>query len=623
MEIERALQLAWQRRQEGNLQQAGMLCQQVLTEHPDHPDAMYLMGMLVCEAGRPSEAIELMRRALAKATRSNADLAQGHNNLARILFTQGRFHEAADSARQAIALAPGMADAYNSLGNTLRVLGPADQAAGAYRQAIAIQPNFPEAHNNIGLVHLGNNQIDDAIAAFGQAIAFNPGYFEAKSNLAVALHLGGRLGEAIAIYRQILAGNPNLPRIHSSLLYTMLFHPGYDAAAVWQEHCRWNERHAKPLEKFWKPHANDRSPDRRLRIGYVSSDFRDHAIGLNLIPLFREHDHKNFEIVCYSGVVNPDPITRQFEQFADHWRSVGGLSDEQLAELVRLDGIDVLVELALHAGGNRLTAIARKPAPVQVAFAGYPGTTGLTAIDYRLTDPYLDPPGEDSGFSSEKPLHLPHSFWCYDSCSDQPAVNPLPALSNGYITFGCLNNFCKVNDPLLRIWARILNSVERSRLLLLSPQGSHRRHVLDLLQAEGVNPDRIEFSASHPRLQYLELYHRIDIVLDTYPYNGHTTSLDALWMGVPVITWVGPTPVSRAGWCQLSNLELTKLAANTPAEYVAIACNASHNLNDLKELRETLRKTLKASPLCDAPRFARSIEQAYRTAWRQWCQNGI
>jgi predicted O-linked N-acetylglucosamine transferase (SPINDLY family) len=389
---------------------------------------------------------------------------------------------------------------------------------------------------------------------------------------------------------------------------------------IHEELARWNQRHAEPLKKLIQPHANDRDPDRRLRIGYVSPDFRDHVVGRNLLPLLRQHDHGQLEIFCYANVIRFDGLTEQCRRCADGWRSIVGLSDSQTADLIRQDRIDILVDLALHTGGNRLGVFARKPAPVQATFAGYPGSTGLDIIEYRLTDPYLDPPGLNGPRCSETSIHLPDTFWCYDPLGTELAVNALPAQTNGHITFGCLNNFCKVNEHVLRLWAQVLKVIERSRLVVLCPDGSHRQTVLNLLEREGISPDRIELIVGGPRLQYLELYHRIDVGLDTFPYNGHTTGLDSFWMGVPVVTLVGQTAVGRAGLSQLTNLGLPELIAHTPQQYIQIATDLAGDLPRLAEVRRTLRGRMQKSPLMDAPRFARNIEAAYRQMWRNWCQ---
>jgi predicted O-linked N-acetylglucosamine transferase (SPINDLY family) len=299
-------------------------------------------------------------------------------------------------------------------------------------------------------------------------------------------------------------------------------------------------------------------------------------------------------------------VTERLRGYADVWRSTVDLSDHQLAELVRGDRIDILVDMKLHTANNRLLMFARKPAPVQVTWLGYPGTTGLAAIDYRLTDPYLDQPGRFDAFSSEEPVRLPDTFWCYDPGTDQPPVNALPAAKIAQITFGCLNNFCKIDEDCLALWAGVLRAVPRSRLLLLAPRGPARERVLARLGQDGITPSRVEFADKQPRAEYLKSYHHIDLGLDPLPYNGHTTSLDALWMGVPIITLVGKTVVGRAGFSQLCNLGLQDLAAETPEQYVALAAGLAGDLHRLQ----------------DGKRFARNVEQAYREMWQRWCERG-
>ena len=463
--------------------------------------------------------------------------------------------------------------------------GRIKEAEQLCRQVLAQQPKHPEALHLLGAIAYRVGRYDAALDLISQAVALRPNRVSAHSNLGSIYKSKGQIIEAVAAYRRAVALDPDDASIDSNLVYTLHFSPACDAQTLAEEHRRWNRRHAEPLRKFIQTHSNNRDPDRRLRIGYVSPDFRDHVIGRNLLPLFQHRDRGQLEITCYSHVLNPDATTSQFQKMADHWLNIVNLSDEQVAKQIREDRIDILVDLALHMGKNRLLVFARKPAPVQATFAGYPGSTGLDAIDYRLTDPYLDPPGLNDQFYSEKSFRLPHTFWCYDPLGADVAVNALPAQSQGHITFGCLSNFCKVNEPVLRLWARVLKTVDRSRMLILAPEGSHRQRLWDLFQLEGIASDRVEFVTQRPRVQYLELYHCIDVGLDTLPYNGHSTSLDSFWMGVPVITLVGKTVVGRAGVSQLTNLGLTELIANTPQEYARLASELAGDLPRLVELR--------------------------------------
>jgi predicted O-linked N-acetylglucosamine transferase (SPINDLY family) len=374
-----------------------------------------------------------------------------------------------------------------------------------------------------------------------------------------------------------------------------------------------------PLAPFQPVYVNDRSPNRRLRIGYVSPDFRNHCQAFFTTPLFSNHDHRQFEIFCYADVATPDAFTQLLRSYADGWCDLTGMNDAQIAARIAEDRIDVLVDLTMHMKRNHALVFARKPAPVQVCWLAYPGTTGLTAIDYRLTDPFLDPPGMFDRFYAEESIRLPDTFWCYDPLASEPAVNDLPALQDGYITFGSLNNFCKLNEGTLGLWARVMQSVERSRLMLFVSNGSHRDRTLGFLVNRGIAADRVTFVTRQTRPRYLQQYHHIDVGLDTFPYNGHTTSLDAFWMGVPVVTLVGHTVVGRAGLSQLTNLGLTELIAHTPDEYVEIVAKLCGDLPRLAHLRSTLRHRMEHSPLMDAPRFAKNIEAAYRQMWQRWC----
>ncbi len=307
--------------------------------------------------------------------------------------------------------------------------------------------------------------------------------------------------------------------------------------------------------------------------------------------------------------------------YADAWRNITGLSDEQAAQWIRQDQIDILVDLTMHMAHNRLMVFVRKPAPVQVTWLAYQGTTGLATVDYRITDPNIDPPGLDDGHYSEESIRLADSFWCYDPCSSEATVNPLPALERGTVTFGSFNNFCKVNPPVLKLWAQVLRAVDNSRLIMLAAAGSPRRQTLDVLQREGIAPDRVDFVPLCSRPRYLEYYHRIDIGLDTFPYNGQTTTLDAYWMGVPVVTIVGNMAVARSGMSLARNLGTPQWIADSPEQFVRIAANLAGDIPHLAALRLSLRDDLQRSPLMDAPRFARNMESAFRAMWRRWCQS--
>jgi len=531
----------------------------------------------------------------------------------------GRLAEAERIYRQVLAQQPDHADALHLLGVLAGRTGRLDVAVELIRRAIAIWPTGASYHCNLGNALRSTGQIEQARESYRQAILLAPDFAEAHCNLGNVLKDMGRFDEAIAAFRQAIRLEPGLAGAHSNLILTLHYHPGYDAKMIQEELRLWNQQHAEPLEKFIRPHSNSRDPDRRLRIGYVSPGFGDHPLGWFLLPLLANHDHQCVEVFAYARVPVPDTMTKRLRAHTDAWRDVVGLSDAQAADLIRQDRIDVLVDLALHTGDNCLPVFAHKPAPVQVTYLAYAGSSGLTTMDYRMSDPYLDPPGEDESFYSERTIRLPQTFWCYQPPVDLP-LQPPPALENGFITLGCLNNFCKVNEPLLSLWARVLESAPHSRLLLHAYEGSHRQRVLDHLQRESIDPQRVSFVAKAPLAAYFERYHSIDIALDTLPYGGGTTTCDALWMGVPVVSLAGKMAVGRAGSSILSNVGVPELIARTPQQYVQIATDLAKDLPRLAELRRTLRGRMEASPLMDAPRFARNIETAYRQMWRNWCE---
>ncbi len=531
----------------------------------------------------------------------------------------GRLAEAEQIYQQILSRQPNDAEALHLLGILAYQVNRYDVAADLIRRAIVVNPNIPTYHSNLGKVLADFGQLEAAVAACRTAIRLKPDSAEAWYNLGHALREQGQIEDSMAAFRKALEMNPDFAEIRSCILLTLHLLPQVDAQKLYEEHRLWNQQYAQPLKKLILPHANERNPERKIRIGYVSPDLWDHAIGRGLMPLLANHDHNQFEIVCYADMLKQDNFTQEFRSHADLWHNVAQLTDAQLVQLVRQDRIDILVDVALHSSRNRLLAFAQKPAPVQVTFAGYPSTTGLTTIDYRLTDPYLDPPGMYDAFYSEQSIRLPDSFWCYSPLSGSPPVSPLPALKNGYVTFSCLTKFCKINDQVLNLWARVLQAVDRSHIMILADPGDLRQLVLNKFSRHGIAAERIEFHGRRAPQQYLALYQQADITLDTFPYNGHITALDSLWMGVPIITLPGSTTVSRGGQSILSNIGLTDLIAQTPEQYIQLAANLAHDLSRLSTLRSTLRNRMLKSPLMDAPRFAHNIESAYRTMWRKFC----
>jgi protein O-GlcNAc transferase len=628
-----------------HLPEAAGAYRHALTLAPENAGVMANLGAVLRETGSLQEAIELLQRAatLEPAITSHAV------NLAIAYQDQGSFLEAERILNVALARSPADADAAFNLGNALHALGRSRAAAERYRQAVALRPDFAEAHINLGNVLTDSGEFGAGVAAYDAALRLQPNSVVALNNAGCLLRLLGRIEDAQALldralqldpnnaalhdtignlykdagdldaaiesFRAALKIDPNRAPTHSNLAYALSFQHA-EPGPILEECLRWNRRFAAPTPASTR-WANDPDPDRRLKIGYVSPDFRVHCQSLFMLPLLSQHDHAAFEVFCYSSAKRPDEYTRRSAAFADQWREVRSLNDAALGRRIQDDGIDILVDLTMHMAGGRPLLFARKSAPIQIAWLAYPGTTGIAAIDYRLSDPRLDPDGFDAHYS-ERTLRLPDSFWCYDPLSDQ-VVNALPAIERGYLTFGCLNNPCKITEHTLELWGEVLRALPTARLQLMAPPGRYRARLAQRLSARGVGAQRIEFRAFQPRNDYLRSYHDIDLGLDTFPYNGHTTSLDSLWMGVPVVTRIGNTSVGRGGLSQLFQLNLLELAAHSDAEFVAIATALGTDFTRLASLRATLRSRLAQSPLMDAARFARHIERVYREVWQAYC----
>jgi predicted O-linked N-acetylglucosamine transferase (SPINDLY family) len=653
--IEPTLKLAIQHHKAGHLAQAERLYRHILALNPNHPEALNLLGVIAQQVGNADTAIHLLNQAIA----ANPSAPDYHINLGVALYTVARFDDAVAAYRQALRLDPNNPVAHNNLGNALRQIGRPDEAITECREALRINPNYAEASNNLGNALQDKGLLDEATAAYRRAIQLNPRYSEAFSNLASSLKTAGDLNESIAAFQDSLRLNPGNSAVHSNLLNTLNLHPDYDAPQILDQCRAWAKQFETALLKSfgdspryplpwysggglgWGPeyqkarisvelfetpltppaqaYPNDQSPNRPLRIGYVSPDlYGKHPIGRILAPVLAAHDPHNVEVVCYSGVVGGDQTTARLTSSATLWRDVAAATNADLARQIREDRIDILVDLALHTIGNRLLVFARRPAPIQVTWLGYPGTTGLSSIQYRLTDPILDPPGSGDELYSEKSLRLPHSFWCYAPPVENEPVNSLPALEAGFITFGSLSSFAKVTKPTITLWIETLNAVPNSRLLILCPRGNHRQRFLKTFTSSGISPDRIELIDSAPLLQYMQNYHRVDFCLDTHPYPGHTTTCDALWMGVPTVTLRGQTAVARGGASILTNVGLTEWIADSPRQYVEIATAMTADPNRLARLRSESRDRLRNSSLMNWKQFAADLESAYRLMWQTW-----
>jgi predicted O-linked N-acetylglucosamine transferase (SPINDLY family) len=559
--LQHAFEIASGHQNAGRLREAEEICRQILAVQPGHLPSLQSLAFIAYQTGRPAAAIDFLKRAIEilpsdaglysnlgsalaaagqpeeavrafeRAMALKPDAPQVHSNLGNALAALGKSEEAIAAYRRALALNSDSADAHNNLGTVLNALGRRDEAILEFRRAVLLRPRFAQAWNNLGTAMREAGELDESVAACREALAADPQFLPAHHNLGNTLRDAGEIEQAIRHYRAATARDRNAAAA-SDLLLAMLLHPGLDAKVVWEEHKKWNDVYAKPLAPAKPVYDNDQSPSRRLRIGYVSPDFREHAVGRFFLPLLAYRDRIQFESLCYSDARQPDLLTEQIRGHADQWRNVHGIPDDQLAETIRQDRIDILVDLTMHTKNNRLLVFAREPAPVQVTYLAYPGTTGLGTMDWRLTDSRLDPTIGNEQFYSERSLRL-RTFWCYQSPVHAPTVSELPAKSTGRITFGCLNLYSKVTPATVGLWADILREIPDSRMIVHSFRGSHRERSRDIFASHGIERHRLEFVDRVPPATYFARYHEIDIALDTHPYPGGTTTCDALWMGVP------------------------------------------------------------------------------------------
>ena len=537
------------------------------------------------QTGNLGQAEVLLRRLLAEQPN---DL-EGLYSLARIGYISGRPDLVIEAMGRCIELDPKDGSSYHNLGNALRSKGLHDGAIAALRTAIQLMPNLADTHNTLGLTLKDLGRMNEAVAAFHKAVALNPALGVAQSNL----------------------------------LLFMSYQPKITPEKLFKAHRRWAKGLEAPARHRIPPHSNDRSPDRKLRVGYVSADLRQHSVAYFLLPLLANHDRQQFHLTAYSNCAVGDEITRRLQAYFDGWCGIAGANDDEVAARIRADEIDILIDLSGHTSGHRLEVFARRPAPLQITWLGYSGTTGLDAIDYRCSDPLVDRSGDAARYSSETLLQLPYTNWCYSPLSGTPDVAALPALTAPGVSFGSFNNFGKISSVTLDLWAAILKQTPSSRLVLKNValgSASIVKQVQDGFASRGISADRLELRGqSESLLEHLNHYNDIDISLDTFPYHGTTTTCEALWMGVPTITLEGPNHVSRPGVSLLTNVGLAELVAVNRSEYVDKAGQLAGNLTQLAELRAGLRQRMLDSPLMNAPGFARAMENNYRQIWRRWC----
>ena len=590
------------------LDEAEASYRQAIAMKPDYVEAHNNLGNTLQAMGRLVEAEASYRQAIAQ----QPSYAEGYNNLGNTLQDLGRIDESEASYRQAIALKPDYAVAHNNLGTALHELGALDEAEASYRQAITLKPDYATAHNNLGNTFQGLGRLDESEASYRQAITLKPDLTEAHSNLGTTLKRLGRLEEAEASFRQAITLKHDYAKAHSNLLMligSMLF-----SKARYLESATGFARviDEKVASRFhtWS-HSQDED---RLRIGFVSGDLRSHPVGYFIEGLLAQLQSSSIELFAYPNMSTGDELTGRLSAYFDKWSPLAGLNDMDAAEKIHNDGIHILIDLSGHTAKNRLSVFAWKPAPIQVSWLGYFASTGLSEMDYILGDPYVTPREEADHFS-EKIWQLPETYLCFTPPALDLKVAPLPAYTNGFVTFGCFNRLARMTDEIVSVRAAILHAVPGSKLFLKDKQLDHesgRNRVLSRFAAVGIEADKLILEGKSPREEYLECYNRVDIALSPYPYGGGTTSAEGLWMGVPVITKKGNHFLSHLGESIAHNSGLSDWIASDKEEYVAKAVAYASDLAALSELRSGMREQILGAPLFDIPRFALHFEEALR-----------
>ena len=578
--------------------------------------ASYEDGNAHFAQGRYADAERCFRAAIV----GWPDFAQAHVNLGNSLLDQGRGEAALACFRRALELQPDAKGLCMNIGLALHALSRFDEAISSYRAGLTGQPADAQVYCNLGAAQKDAQRLDEAIASFRAALATDPGIAVAHHHIGNLLVEKGDMAGAIASFEKILAAYPLAHATLSSMLFTMLYSDHYGPDAIAALGRQFSERFETPLQAKLLPHANARDPQRRLKVGYVSGDFRDHSVAFFIEPVFEHHDRAQVEVYAYYTLVRQDQTTARLRATADHWRECVDLSDAALAEQIRADGIDILVDLSGHTDGNRLLAFARKPAPVQVSWIGSPVVSGLQAIDYFLTDAVASPvaASDDGGL-----VRLPEVFSVYRP-PQAPAVQPTPALAKGYVTLGSFNKFAKMSDRAVALWSRLLVAQPTYRLLLKDvayADAEVRAGTLARFAAHGVAPERVRMvGRTADKAEHLAMYGEVDVALDTYPYCGVTTTCEALWMGVPVLSLVGEAFVSRMGATLLNALGHPEWAMGDEAAFLAGVPTLAADVAALNDLRLGLREHMRASPLCQEAAFTRALEGVYRGMWRKWCR---
>ncbi len=638
--------------QAGHLDAAAVSYRQLLQQTPGHADALHLLGLIDFQQGDKLAAVTRIEAAIRI---SRAD-ARYFYNLGTVLMALSKPHEAAVQFRTAIAMDPDNAQAHGNLGAALRDMAERDAAIASFRTAIALVPTDVDAWSNLSATLNENGQKEEALVCLDRALALNPQHSSALNNLGFALQGLGDTAKAIACfaraaeldpnnakayfnlgcalqvsplpdepetaigcYRHAMALNPDHPHTHNNLLMGLQYAVSATPAEIFDQHLQFARQFEAPLKKTWQPHGNTRDPQRRLKIGYVSADLYNHAVASFIEPILAHHDQRAVELYCYYNNIKHDSITERLRAQVPNWIPCTTLSEDQLAARIRADGIDILIDLSGHTGGNRLLTFARRPAPLQASWIGYPGTSGLEAMDYYLADRFYLPAGLLDDQFTEKIVRMP-AVSGFQPYMGAPDVNFLPALQNGALTFGSFNQLHKFSEEVICVWASLLRALPDSQMLLGGlPPGEKRDGLMRFFAAQGIVEARLHFHDRCPLDAYMALHHQVDICLDTFPYSGGTTTLHAAWMGVPTLTLAGKNAAGRQGCVLHGHTALEAFVAADAQDFVRRGLWWAGNLEALAGVRANLRARFLESALGRPEVVTAGLEKALRHMWQRWC----
>ena len=622
----------------------------LVKQYPNTFELHNILGAITFKKGYKEEALKHFS-ILIKLFPKNS---QAYNNLGATLLDLNEYKRAQKALKKAIKLKPNYAEAYNNLGNVYNEINQYEQAIKEYKKAIILNPEYYQAYNNLGIVLGKNEQFEEAKKSIAKAISINPQFSDAFNTQATFLIKSENFEKAIMkikraielkpnfsdAYRNLALiydefGNHNLsseyleiakdldPNLFSKdpdyILYNSNYSPKMNAEEIYEFYKEYNKKFGLPLQKEWKPFPHFKEAKKKLKIGYVSPDFKKHSVQNFLLPTLAHHDHQKFKIYAFAEISKEDLVTEQYQSFVDYWIPTKGLTDQEMNEKIRNLEIDVLVDLAGHTNGNRMGVFARKPAPVSITWLGYGYTTGLTAIDYFLSDKVIAPKGIEHLFSEKIWRLNNYSFCCYQAKKDMGIVCPLPALEKGYITFGTLTRAIRINDKVINVWCEILKRVKHSKLIINSKSFKNLIVVEDFkkrFKKKGINIDRLNLCYKSPPWDTMR---EIDIALDCFPHNCGTTLIEHLYMGNPFITYANRPSVGKIGASILTALGREEWIANSEKEYVDKVVALSTNTEKLATIRSSLRKDLQTSPIMDHKGFVQELERTYQSMWEKWC----